>query len=124
MRQPNSFQMGEILSLHVNCHSCYRECRLAIYTNKQKNSRWERPHLPFLKCNADVASFDNGNVISFGVIVRSSNGSFVCAKSGALTLHISVLEVEALSIREALLWMKEFGYTHVVFEVDNNVLFD
>lgn len=85
---------------------------------------WEPPHLPFLKCNCDAAIFNEGKSISYGLVVRNSVGVFICAKSDILPTQCSILMAEALSVREALTWLKGYGYSHVVVETDNKVFFE
>lgn len=72
---------------------------------------------PYVKCNSDAN-------VCYGLVVRNADGFFVRAKSGNLESSISILEAEAYSIKEALSWLKDLGYTHVVFETDNSLLFD
>lgn len=41
-----------------------------------------------------------------------------------LSSHSSILEAETLSVREALSWLKDCGYTHIVVGIDNKLLFN
>lgn len=85
---------------------------------------WEPPHLPFMKCNCDAALFLDGSSVCYSLIVQNFAGDFICAKAGLLPDHISILKGEALSVHEALSWLKSIVFTHVVVEVDNKILFE
>lgn len=56
--------------------------------------------------------------------MRNVGGFFIGTKSGHLLPHVSIVEAEALSFRDDLSWSHSLGYSHVIIEVDNNVLFD
>lgn len=87
------------------------------------NLDWEPPHIPYVKCNSDAAFFLEGNSVCYGLVIRNAGGRFVSAKAGKLFPLISVLEVEALSIEEALSWMLSLGFLQVIIEMDNSNLF-
>lgn len=41
---------------------------------------WERPHVGWVKCNVDAVVFSSQSKISFGCLVRNSDGTFLAAK--------------------------------------------
>lgn len=79
--------------------------------------------MPLAKCNSDISLSNGGERVGFGWVVSNSGSRFCAAKRRRLPPFISVLEAESLSIREALTWLKEVGYTHVVLEMDNITLY-
>lgn len=40
---------------------------------------WERPHVGWVKCNVDAVVFSSQSKISFGCVVRNSDGTFLAA---------------------------------------------
>lgn len=90
-----------------------------------------QPHIPYLKCNSDAAILNlviaslkhSGDSISYGLVICNASGGFVGAKAEKLTSNVSILEVEPLSIHEALSWQKELGF-HIIIEMDNRVLYE
>lgn len=68
--------------------------------------------------------FQNGESVSYGLVVRDVSGNFICAKADKLAPFISIAEAEALSVREALSWLKFRGDSQVIVEFDSLILFE
>lgn len=56
-------------------------------------------------------------------MARSLGGSSIGAKLGHLLANISIFEAESLFVREALSWMEEAKFTHIIVDMDNKFLF-
>ncbi|KAL6558291.1 hypothetical protein OROMI_018641 [Orobanche minor] len=80
---------------------------------------WVRPESGFLKLNVDAALFSNPNAAGFGSVVRNDVGDFVAAKIGAVPWNADPTLVEALSVREALSWIKDQRWKKVCVETDS-----
>ena len=88
-------------------------------TNRKK---WEPPKLGFLKCNFDATIAKKNQWIGFGYIIHNEKGELIRAKNGHKTRSNNVLEAEAISCREALLWIKDKGLANIIFESDSQLL--
>lgn len=60
--------------------------------------------------------------IGFGFVCRGSDGVFLDAVNGNLEAGDDPFLAEALSMREALSWLKERNYSNVCFESDSLLL--
>ena len=72
-----------------------------------------------LKVNFDGAIFDDLRVAGIGVIVRSEHGEVVVALAKQIPIPDSVFTLETLAARRAVLFARDFGLHHVVFEGDS-----
>ena len=88
-------------------------------TNRKK---WEPPKHGFLKCNFDAAIAKQNQWIGFDYIIRNENGELIGVKNGHKTGSDNILEAEALSYREALLWIKDKGLANIIFKSDSQLL--
>lgn len=79
---------------------------------------WVKPQVGWLKCNVDVTTFASRGIVGYGGVIRHSNGSFVAAKCGYLFGNFGAREVEALSVREILNWLKGLQFPYIVIEMD------
>ena len=80
---------------------------------------WAKPKEDWLKCNVDAAIFEAEKMIGMGRVIRDHNGVFVATKMLSKE-HSSacVRLVEALSLREALSWIKDLKMQKIHVEVD------
>ncbi|WCJ44078.1 hypothetical protein M5689_024770 [Euphorbia peplus] len=83
---------------------------------------WVRPPPGMLKMNVDAALFSNPISVGFGFVLRDENGAFMAAKNGGFLWNSDPSLVEALSIREALSWIKDRGLSSVLIESDSLVV--
>ena len=61
--------------------------------------------------------------LGFGFVIRDSNGELVVARNGLLLgPHDAPLVWEALSCREALIWIRSNGMENVEVELDSLLL--
>ncbi|XP_021593121.1 uncharacterized protein LOC110600563 [Manihot esculenta] len=83
---------------------------------------WSPPPQGWIKVNIDASLNSQRNSIGFGCVVRDANGRFMAAKTGCFCSQMEVKCAEAMAFREALSWIKEYGWDQVLFESDTQVL--
>ncbi|XP_073138172.1 uncharacterized protein [Henckelia pumila] len=79
---------------------------------------WRKPPPHFLKCNVDAAIFNDPPRMGFGCLVRDEHGSVVAASHGCIFGISDPTLAKALSIREALSWLKELNLSNLIVESD------
>ena len=80
---------------------------------------WSRPLGGCWKCNLDADMFRDLLAIGMGMVMRMNDGQFYACKTLFMSLSCSVKEVEALALREALLWALSLKLVNVEFETDS-----
>lgn len=83
--------------------------------------KWRCPPLGFSKFNTDAALFIAPNRFSYSVVARNHEGKLVEARVKCRAGHIDSDATEALSIKEALSWIKTQNLHQVVIESDSLV---
>lgn len=92
--------------------------------NKEMNMverKWTKPPEGHVKINYDASGVVNGSV-GVGCVVRDSQGSFVGARCCRIEGEKQPREAGALSLKEALSWVKSLGYKQCIFETDSHVV--
>ncbi|XP_074344569.1 uncharacterized protein LOC141683717 [Apium graveolens] len=84
-------------------------------------TRWSKPPAELKKINVDAALFSDGS-IGLGSVIRDSIGQFLRARCGRVNGRWQPTEVEALNLKEALLWAKDLKLDHCIFEADSKNL--
>ncbi|KAL9426929.1 hypothetical protein AB3S75_033667 [Citrus x aurantiifolia] len=79
---------------------------------------WERPPTGWAKCNVDAAVFHSQSLVSYGCVVRNSEGMFLAASCDRFLGKFGAREAEALGVREALSWLKQLHLPRVIIEMD------
>ncbi|XP_073120318.1 uncharacterized protein [Henckelia pumila] len=79
-------------------------------------NNWLKPPSHSHKCNVDAALFENPPRMGFGCIVRDHLGLVSASIHGVLPGSFSPSTAEALGIREALSWIKDFEFSSVIVE--------
>lgn len=81
-------------------------------------ARWRPPPAGMVKVNCDAALFEQQHATGVGWVMRDSSGKFL-ATAGCLwhTLY-DPLVAEAMSIREALSWIKDRRLSNVQVETE------
>jgi ribonuclease HI len=79
---------------------------------------WAKPETDFLKCNVDASFSSAPRFSGYGCVVRNDSGTFVSCMHGPLQGASSPYMAEALSVREALSWLKNNQVTNVIVESD------
>ncbi|KAM6584918.1 hypothetical protein CsatB_011920 [Cannabis sativa] len=85
--------------------------KLSIVTNlvsrQVEIEHWTKPLYPRIKVNVDGAVFMDSRRFGYGCVARDSLGAVVKAKRGSREGVFEPLLVEAMSIKEALSWIKD-----------------
>ena len=76
----------------------------------------------YYKVNFDGALFQADNCAGIGVVIRNGDGQVMASRSQNIPLPSTVIEVEALAARRALILAQETGFTRVVLEGDSQIL--
>ncbi|XP_031093123.1 uncharacterized protein LOC115997669 isoform X1 [Ipomoea triloba] len=82
------------------------------------HERWKNPPEGRLKLNVDAAINSNFKATGLGCILRNSFGEFVAARGQNWLGCYQPKLAEAISVREALKWLKERNFDNVIVETD------
>ena len=77
-----------------------------------------------VKCNVDAATFPSSGTISYGVVIRNSEGEFIAARSDCLVGSFGARKAEALGVREVLSWLKGLPFLPIIVEMDSLQVFN
>ncbi|XP_017239320.1 uncharacterized protein LOC108212100 [Daucus carota subsp. sativus] len=86
--------------------------------------QWSKPPAGWLKVNIDASCRQGNEWIGAGCVVRDEEGRFVRARTTVVRGRAYAREAEALSLKEALSWMKTWRHNKCIFESDSKVLID
>ncbi|XP_074356208.1 uncharacterized protein LOC141695901 [Apium graveolens] len=101
--------------LHEWKQSCLqRQCGQAVRTVSART--WCRPQQGWVKVNTDAAVFEEAGYTGIRCVIRNEHGDFVRARNQRIEAVYQPREAEALGLKEALSWVKSFGYKKCVFE--------
>lgn len=75
--------------------------------NDKEKVKWVRPEEGTSKMNVDASFHYDAETCTIEMLVRDHTGSFMEGRSITLASSRNVLEAEAISIREALSWVKD-----------------
>lgn len=70
------------------------------------NRTWRKPGEGWIKINTDAACMMDTNQVGVGCVVRDEHGSFLRARCNKVQGRLQPREAEAISLKEALSWMK------------------
>lgn len=84
--------------------------------------KWKPPLEGVIKVNVDASLFKNSDTFKIGMVARNHRGEFMAGKVICLVASTSVLEAEALGVREALSWIKEQHLQQQRVEVESDSL--
>ncbi|XP_074348980.1 uncharacterized protein LOC141688243 [Apium graveolens] len=79
---------------------------LGFMTLADGNEHWQLPPEGTIKVNTDATCFAESNTYAYAMVERDHTGSLLEAKTTSKHGHIDPMMAEALSIREALSWIK------------------
>lgn len=96
----------------------------AATASNGNEKRWQAPRSSWIKINVDAAIFADIGAIGIGGVVRDEHGEFIRAMCKQMTGSWSPREAEALSLKEILCWMKQFGFARCIVETDSKLLAD
>ncbi|XP_058741921.1 uncharacterized protein LOC131614338 [Vicia villosa] len=80
---------------------------------------WSPPPLGLLKCNVDAAFNQRLGTTNRGWCIRNDQGNFVAAGTAWDECTFSVLEAEALALKEAIQVVSTLHHVPVIFESDS-----
>ncbi|XP_074325881.1 uncharacterized protein LOC141663935 [Apium graveolens] len=83
--------------------------------------KWSKPQEGWVKVNVNAAIFQDGS-IGIRCVIRDSQGQFLYARNRRIVGAWQPREAEAISLREAMTWVKELNFTYCVFETDCKAL--
>lgn len=86
--------------------------------------KWCKPPQGWIKINIDAAYRQDMEYIGTGCIVRDEQGLFLRGRVNRLRRCGEAREAEAMSLKEALLWMKQWRTTRCIFEMDAKSVVD
>lgn len=86
--------------------------------------QWCKPPAGWVKINTDAACTLGSNYIGVGCIIRDEWGNFVRARSNVVQGRFQPREAEAIGLKEALSWTKEWRSSKCIFECDAKLLVD
>ncbi|KAL8110299.1 hypothetical protein AgCh_026140 [Apium graveolens] len=91
---------------------------MGYITQEDGDEHWNPPPFDSIKINTDATIFQDSDMYSHAFVVQDHNGRLVEAGSKCSRGNLSPDLAEALSIREALSWLKEKEYVNAVLESD------
>lgn len=91
---------------------------MGFMTHEDGQERWSPPMCNRIKINVDAAIFDSSSCYSYAMVIRNHNGELLEAVSSCKQATITLELAEAVSIKEALSWVKNQGKENVDIESD------
>lgn len=86
--------------------------------------QWKPPPQDWVKINIDAATSMETNSTGIGNVIRNEAGEFQRARNQKIIASLLFREAEAVSLKEALSWIKNLGFKKCIFESDATVLVD
>ncbi|EEF43404.1 conserved hypothetical protein [Ricinus communis] len=109
---------NQLLEQRTRAQSADEEIAPPLGHNTDVTRKWTKPELGWLKINTDTALFLKQGRIGLGCVVRDSNGRMIMARSERRVGRFTAREAEALSMKEALSYMKDYQMDKCFFELD------
>lgn len=91
------------------------------YTNSHA---WCKPPMGWIKINTDATCRQEAGTISLGCVITDDKGDFVQARSSLVQVNYPPRVAEALSLKEALAWIKNWRTSKCIFEANAKLLVD
>ena len=85
---------------------------------RAQRPRWKPPDVSLVKVNFDGVIFEDLRAAGIGVFVRNEHGEVVAALVKQIPILEFVFTLETLAARRVVLFARELGLRHVVFEGD------
>ncbi|XP_048503863.1 uncharacterized protein LOC125499345 [Beta vulgaris subsp. vulgaris] len=79
---------------------------------------WTPPPTDYSKLNFDGSKLASGQA-AFGFVIRDSEGLIQLCGAGSLDVDASILEAEAMGLREGIRGARSLGITKIMVEGDN-----
>ena len=84
-------------------------------------TKWLPPPTDWVKANFDEAIFQGCDEAGLGTIIRNDYGLVMAALTQVIPLPTSMVIVEVLVARKALIFALEIGFDHVILEGDSKI---
>ncbi|XP_058784506.1 uncharacterized protein LOC131659316 [Vicia villosa] len=84
----------------------------------QHEVEWRPPPMGWIKCNVDAAFNNNNGTTNRGWCMRNHLGNLISAGTSWDPGSLSVIEAEALALKEAILGAISMNLNYVIFESD------
>ena len=75
--------------------------------NQKSSSKWQPPAAGVFKKYVDASVYPGTNAFSIGMVMRNTEGTFMATENYKFWGEVSIVEAEAIGVREALSWIKE-----------------
>ena len=72
----------------------------------------------------DTTLFSQRGLVGFGYVLRGATGAFISARVSTARLNLQPHEAEAMSVREALTWIKYDNKPNLIVEMDSQVVYN
>ncbi|XP_017256601.1 uncharacterized protein LOC108226171 [Daucus carota subsp. sativus] len=86
--------------------------------------QWCPPPEGWIKINIDASCRQDSEYVGVGCVVRNERGEFLRARTTLVQGRSYAREAEALSLKEALSWVKTWRTQKCIFESDAKLLVD
>ena len=80
---------------------------------------WKPPDAGLLKTNFDGVVFEDLGAAGIGAVVRNSSGEVLVALSEIIPLPSSIVALETIVARRAILFVRELGFSGTILEGDS-----
>lgn len=110
------------MTLLAEWRKCQEEKIRGVTGTGPSAKRWNPPPQGWMKVNTDASVFGESRSIGVGGVIRDASGEFIRARARKVMANLQPREAEALSLKEALSWVKDLGYKRCIFETDAKVL--
>lgn len=87
-------------------------------------SLWHKLPPGFIKCNTDVAIFNDISCASISAVFRDAGGNFLAGRTYTIAGVPLVKECETIALLEAISWAVDLGFHSVIFESDAKLVVD
>ncbi|KAH9648318.1 reverse transcriptase domain-containing protein [Citrus sinensis] len=112
----------ELSSVCSICNAAIESVVHCLVNYSFAKSCW--PSVGWFKCNVDAATFSSSGKISYGAVIRNSDGAFIAARSDSFIGSFGAREAEAIGVREILSWLKGLPVFPVIVEMDSLQVFN
>ena len=100
----------------ASCNTAFQQPR------PHQVAAWQAPVQHAYKVNFDGAIFVEDGLAGLGVVIRNDHGLIMASLTQQIPLPGSVIEVEVLAARKALVLTIELGFDNITIEGDSEVL--
>ncbi|CAN1135539.1 Putative ribonuclease H protein At1g65750 [Linum perenne] len=80
--------------------------------------KWHPPMRSRVKCNVDAAFFEHMGKIGLRACLRDGDRQLIQYRINSRGVRVPTKEAEAISLEEAMSWIRELGFAEVDFESD------